>query len=148
MSEDTIFPGRRIQSKKFYVIFGAVLGLLTLGSAAYLHMLSAQTVLATVVIFLYISSLPLISNTAYALMRPLYIRFDRICQQRQMRYKIVHHFRSVGVDFAIGTAWRDRFKLGLLFNLIQIVDIIVVIGTFGVVILALFLFGSGLYELR
>ena len=125
---------------------GIILGLLILGGGIYMSFKGVfpwyKVPLPALVAALYINAIPFIMDGSFKLIRPLFIGFHEHCAKRAIGYEIVIYFRSIGITFARGTPLADRFKLGLLFNLIFFLQVLTLISVFGVALFIMFLLGS------
>lgn len=135
MQENTeLSPFSPIKNKKVYAYMGLTVGLLTLGSGFYLSTRGVvslyQVGLSALTIFCYLSIIPVLINTCFKCIRPLFIKFGRFCKKRKVDYELRTGFRSVNIVFDEGTKWGDRLKMSLLFELIYFLQVLLIITTF------------------
>lgn len=142
---DVLIPFHPSKSKIFFGV-GVSIGLIILVSGLYFYahntVLLYQTEFAALFAFGYISSIQIMMNGCFKLIQPLFVGFGRLCAQHHIQYKIVHYSRSIGINFAEGTAMRDRFKFGALFNLIFFLQVLTIVLAFAGLLVLLFMLSS------
>jgi|GEM_PF-6613531 len=132
------------QTKKIFLFVGAGFGALTFvtGLNAYIRYPKdfplEEAILTALSIAIYFIGIPYYINFAIKLIKPLFIKFDNLCKKNNIEYKLVRVRHYMYINFAKGTKFKDRLKLGLLYHLIAFLEIIALIFIFmGAMILML-----------